>query len=44
MKNKFIKLLAISAVIFGSVSCKDELLQLVKKRQTLLPMIYKVKK
>ena len=31
MKNKFVKLLAISAVIFGSVSCKDEVAAIGQK-------------
>ena len=40
MKNKLVKLLAISAVIFGSVSCKDEVAAIGQKHQTSLPMIY----
>lgn len=31
MKNKFVKLLAISAAIFGSVSCKDEVAAIGQK-------------
>ena len=31
MKNKLVKLLAISAVIFGSVSCKDEVAPIGQK-------------
>ncbi|MBF1221434.1 MAG: TlpA family protein disulfide reductase, partial [Haemophilus parainfluenzae] len=31
MKNKFVKLLAISAVIFGCVSCKDEVAAIGQK-------------
>ena len=31
MKNKFVKLLTISAVIFGSVSCKDEVAAIGQK-------------
>lgn len=44
MKNKFVKLLAISAVILGCVSCKDEVAAIGQKHQILQPMIYKVKK
>ena len=43
-ENKFVKLLAISAVILAAFLVKTKLLRLVKKHQISLPMIYKVKK